>query len=89
MSGLFELITYPLSLPIDPFWEWIIMGIVATISFVIAYRSVHILKFEAGISNSGILSIIHWILRIVIYFGIWAILCGIIKIVQWVINIFR
>ena len=88
LSGLFELITYPLSLPISPLWDWIIMGLVGSISFMITYRFVGILKYEAGISNSGILSIIHWIVRFVIYFGVWAILCEIIKAIQWIINIF-
>ena len=88
MSELFELLTYPLSLPIDPIWEWIIMGIVGVVAFAISFRIVGFLKYEGGISNGGILSLIHWIIRFVIYFGIWAVLCEIIKVIQWIIHLF-
>lgn len=87
MGELFELITYPLSLPLSPIWDWIIMMLVGVIAFIIAYRTTGIIKSEGGISNGGVLSLIHWSIRFFVYFGIWGILCEIIKAIQWIINV--
>lgn len=72
--SLFDILTNPLSLNINPLIEWIVMLIVGEIAFRIAYAKVGDISFEFGIHNSGIKSILHWTIRFGIYAIIWLIM---------------
>jgi hypothetical protein len=74
---IFEFLTEPLGLPIQWYWEYIILGIVGTIAFNIAWE----------ISPGGRFgSEIHWLVRIIAFVILWAIVRGIITAVQWLIS---
>ena len=70
---IFELLTDPLGLPIGAIWEYLILAVIGAIAFVIAWE----------ISPGGDLgSIIHWVVRFIIFIILWAIAYGIIALVQ-------
>ena len=65
LKFLFELLTDPLSLPINPLYEYIILGIIGIIAFKIAWE----------ISPGGKMgSLIHWSVRLIVFAILWAVL---------------
>ena len=76
LKFLYELFTSPLGLPIEPFWEWLIIIIVGEAAHEIAYW------VSPGGKTFG--SIIYWVTKLLTFIAIWAILYGIIVAVQFV-----
>ena len=73
---IFELLTDPLGLPINDLWEYFILLIIGAISFSVGWE----------ISPGGRFgSIIHWSVRLIAFFTLWAITYGAISAFQWVI----
>lgn len=73
LSFLFDRITDPLGLPIAGYWEWIILAIIAFSTYAIAFRTVGDLYDGGMISGSAAGSILHWIIRLIVFVVIWAI----------------
>lgn len=74
---LFELFTDPLSLPINPLYEYIILAIIGALAFKIAWE----------VSPGGTFgSEIHWSVRLIAFVVLWAIADFIIIAVQLLIN---
>ncbi len=48
---IFDIITDPLGLPIEWYYEWIVLGIIGYISYLLAYDKVGILYHEDFISG--------------------------------------
>lgn len=73
---LFELLTSPLGLPIDAIWEYLILLVIGAIAFKIGW----------DVSPGGLFgSLIHWVVRGLSFFVMWAIAYGIITTVKWII----
>ena len=73
---IFELLTDPLGLPINALWEYFILLIIGAISFSVGWE----------ISPGGRFgSIIHWFVRLIAFFALWAITYGAISAYQWFI----
>ena len=79
MKALLDFLSLPLSLPINPIWEFVIMAVISEIALRIAFN----LAGEYG-STSGERYAIHWILRFILYFGLWALACVIITITTFI-----
>ena len=76
MKVLYELLTSPLSLPIEPIWEWLILLVVGEVVHEIAWK----------VSPGGRMgSLVYWITKLLAFVAIWAILYGIIVAVRFVI----
>lgn len=73
LSFLFDIFTDPLGLPIAGYWEWIILAIIAFSAYAIAFRTVGDLYDGGMISGSAAGSILHWIIRLIVFVVIWAI----------------
>ena len=73
LSFLFDRITDPLGLPIAWYWEWIILAIITFAAYAIAFRAVGDLYDGGMISGSASGSILHWIIRLIVFVAIWAI----------------
>ena len=74
---IFEFLTEPLGLPIQWYWEYIILGIISTTAFKIAWE----------VSPGGRFgSEIHWFARIIAFVILWAIVRVAIVTVQWIIS---
>lgn len=78
---LFDLITSPLSLFENPFYNYIAMAIIGFIAFIIAFGIVGDLglRGEAG-------SIVHWIIRLFVFVFIWLVCCVAIELITFIIN---
>jgi len=64
MKQLYELLTFPLSVIEDPFWDFVLLTIIGSISFIIAWNFVG----ETGIRGKAG-SILHWTIRIIVMFA--------------------
>ena len=73
LSFLFDRITDPLGLPIAWYWEWIVLAIITFAAYAIAFRAVGDLYDGGMISGSASGSILHWIIRLIVFVAIWAI----------------
>ena len=73
LSFLFDRITNPLGLPIAWYWEWIILAVIELAAFAIAFRAVGNLYADGMISGSTAGSVLHWIIRLIVFVEIWAI----------------
>ena len=73
LSFLFDRITDPIGLPIAWYWEWIILAIIAFAAYAIAFRAVGDLYDGGMISGSTAGSILHWIIRLIVFVVIWAV----------------
>ena len=88
MNIIFDLLTSPLGLPINPIAEWLILLVVGTIAYKYAYYKAGEISSDFGISNSGIMSMLHWIIRFITFVPIWAVLYGICWIIKLIISLF-
>lgn len=94
MKFIFELITSPLGLPIPWYTEYIILFLVNIVAFELAFRAVRRLYLDDIIFGSKTGKVLHWIIRIVAFFVLWAVLYGLIALVKlciehwvWVVSI--
>lgn len=62
---IFDLATEPLGLPIDWYCEWIILGVIGYIAYLIAYDKVGSLYHGDFISGRAAGSFFHWIIVVV------------------------
>lgn len=76
---LFDLIVDPLGLPINGFYEYLIMAIVDAVAWRLAFAETGFL-IRIGIITRREASDVHWTLRFIFYVAMWIIL----RIVIWV-----
>lgn len=81
---IFDLVTEPLGLPIDWYYEWIILGVIGYIAYLIAYDKVGSLYHGDFISGRAAGSFFHWIIRTIYFIVMWAITYGVIWIGKFV-----
>ncbi len=94
MKFIFELLTSPLGLPIPWYIEYIILFAVNTIAFELAFAAVGKLYSGDIIHGRRSGSVLHWIIRFISFFVLWAIVYGLIAFVKlcianwiWVVSI--
>ena len=75
---IFDLATEPLGLPIDWYYEWILLGVIGYIAYLIAYDKVGRLYHGDFISGRAAGSFFHWIIRTIYFIVMWAITYGVI-----------
>ena len=80
---IFELATEPLGLPIEWYYEWIILLVIGEIAYQVAYDKVGTLYRGGFISGKSAGSFFHWIIRTVVFVAIWAVTYGVIAFVKW------
>ena len=73
---LFEIITSPFDLPVNPILEYLLLGIIAIIAFNIAWEA-----SPGGVFGSSI----HYAVRTVVFIIVWAITRLIIALIKWII----
>ena len=79
MKSIMDFLTLPLSLPIPPIWDFIICLVIGEIAYRVAFSYAG----ELGIT-SGERGFLHWIIRIVVYFVVWSLVCCIIMAVRFI-----
>ena len=85
-SFVFDKITDPLTLPISPLYEWLILAVVGLVAYIVAFRAVGSMYDTGMISSRSGGSLFHWIIRVVVFIPIWAAVYGIIALAQWVMG---
>ena len=83
---IFELATEPLGLPIEWYYEWIILLVIGEIAYQVAYDKVGILYHSGFISGKSAGSFFHWMIRTVVFTVIWAVIYGVIWIGKFVMT---
>ena len=78
------MVTDPLTLPLEVWQEWLILGIIGMIAYMVAFRIVGNLYDGGVISGSAAGSIIHWIIRFLIFTSVWFVTYWVIVIGQWI-----
>lgn len=94
MKLIFELLTSPLGLPIPWYIEYIILIVVNTVAFELAFAAVGKLYSDNIIHGKKTGSVLHWIVRILAFLVLWAVLYGLIAFAKlciahwiWVVSI--
>ena len=82
MKQLYEMLTYPLSIIEDPFWDFVLMTIIGSLAFIVAWNFVG----ETGIRGKAG-SVLHWTVRIIVMFLLCFITSLVIKLVIFIYNI--
>ena len=81
---IFDLATEPLGLPIEWYYEWIILLVIGEIAYHVAYDKVGALYHSGSISGRVAGSFVHWIIRIFVFVAVWAVTYGVIWIGKFV-----
>ncbi len=77
---IFELATESLGLPIEWYYEWIILLVIGEIAYHVAYDKVGILYHSGFICGRSAGSFVYWMIRTVVFAAIWAVTYGVIWI---------
>ena len=75
---IFDLATEPLGLPIEWYYEWIILLVIGEIAYHVAYDKVGALYHSGSISGRSAGSFVHWIIRTAVFVAFWAVTYGVI-----------
>jgi hypothetical protein len=81
---IFDLATETLGLPIEWYYEWIILLVIGEIAYQVAYNKVGVLYHNGSISGKSAGSFVHWIIRTVVFVAIWAVTYAVIWIGKFV-----
>lgn len=79
MKALLDFLTLPLSLPINPIWDFVITAVIGEIAYWAAYSFA-----GRNASSSAGRSALHWAVRIPLYFILWLLACVIITVVNFI-----
>lgn len=80
---IFDILTDPLGLPIEWYWEYIILAAIGFVAYIVAFNCVGDMYSDGMISGSTSGSFFHWLIRFVLFVVLWAITYGIIAAVKW------
>ena len=81
---IFDLATEPLGLPIEWYFEWLILGVIGFIAYLFAYDKVGDMYHSNVISGRMSGSFFHWLIRAACFIGLWAVTYGVIWIGKFV-----
>lgn len=82
---VFDRLTDPLELPIPAFWEYIILLAISAIAYAIAFSVVGNMYNDGSIDSSAEGRVIHWLIRLAVFIGIWAVTYMVIMLVKWIV----
>ena len=76
---LFERATDPLGLPINPIYEYVILAVIGLVAYGIAYSKVGDMYHGGLISGRTEGSFFHWLIRLILFLGLWLLAYGAIQ----------
>ena len=76
---LFERATDPLCLPINALYEYILLAVIDAIAYGIAYSKVGDMYHGGLISGRTEGSFFHWLIRFILFVGLWLLTYGAIQ----------
>ncbi len=80
---LFGILTDPLGLPIEWYWEYLILTVIGAVAVSIAYSCVGDLYRSGAIGGRTSGTFMHWLIRAVLFIALWAVTYGVIVAVKW------
>ena len=80
---LFDLLTDPLGLPIEWYYEYLILAAIGAIAYGVAYRCVGDMYRCGAIDGRTSGSFFHWLIRLILFAALWAVTYGVIVTVRW------
>ncbi len=80
---IFEILIDPLGLPIEWYWEYLILAVIGAAAYAVAYRCVGDMCSGGMIEGSTSGSFFHWLIRLILFVALWAVTYGIIAAVKW------
>ena len=80
---LFDLLTDPLGLPIEWYYEYLILAVIGVVAYGIAYRCVGDMYQCGAIDGRTSGSFFHWLIRLILFAALWAVTYGVIVAVKW------
>lgn len=80
---IFDLLTDPLGLPIEWYWEYIVLLVIGAVAYAVAYRCVGDMYSGGMIDGSTSGSFFHWLIRLILFVILGAVTYGIIAVVKW------
>ena len=80
---IFEILTDPLGLPIEWYWEYLILAGIGAVAYAVAYRCVGDMYSGGRIDGSTSGSFFHWLIRLILFVALWAVTYRIIAVVKW------
>lgn len=83
---IFDFLTEPLGLPIEWYYEWIILAIIGIFAYVLAFEKVGKLYHGGIISRRASGSFFHWVIRTVYFVVMWAVTYGVIWIGKLILS---
>lgn len=84
LSFIFDRLTDPLGLPISVVWEYVILLALNGVAYIIAYSAVGDMYRSGNISSSTAGSVVHWVIRFIVFIIIWAIAYTVIWSVKFI-----
>lgn len=79
---IFKILTDPLGLPIEWYWEYLILAVISAVAYAVAYRCVGDMYSDGMIDSSTSGSFFHWLIRLILFVILWAVTYGIIAAVK-------
>ena len=76
---MFERLTDPLGLPINPIYEYVILAVIGLVAYGLAYRKVGDMYHGGLISGRTEGSFFHWLIRLILFVGLWLLTYGAIQ----------
>lgn len=80
---IFEILTDPLGLPIEWYWEYLILAVIGVVAYAAVNHPTAVHIANATVSNSISGSFFHWLIRLILFVVLWAVTYGIIAVVKW------
>lgn len=84
-KAIFEFLIDPLGLPVEWYWEYVILAVVGIVAYKIAYRTVGDMYSGHFIGGRWTGSFFHWLIRLLIFVVIWAVTYGAILFGKFII----
>lgn len=76
---MFERLTDPLGLPINALYEYIILAVIGAVAYGVSYRKVGDMYHSGIISGRTEGSFFHWLIRLILFVGLWLLAYGAIQ----------
>lgn len=80
---IFNLLIDPLGLPIDWYYEYLILAVIGAVAYGIAYRCVGDMYHMGAIDGRTSGSFFHWLIRLILFAVLWAVTYGLIVATRW------
>lgn len=87
MKAWFKFITESYSLLENPIEDWVLMSVIGTFAFLIAYGLVGKLYDIGIIGGRDAGHFLHWIIRFIVFAGIYSLAAAFIRVYVWFDNL--